>query len=124
MRVAMLGLAGLFALTGPSVGAVLTTEDQLRKAVIGNTVSGVEDGKSYTEYFRSDGFIHGEDHEGPYVGEWRIAGPEICTRYFEEDHSMSAWECAGVDIDGSHFAWTKDGERNAAQLLPGNPDKL
>jgi len=120
----MLGLTGLLALTSLSFGAVLTTEDEIRQAIVGNTVSGIEDGKSYTEYYQPDGSVHGEDPEGPYVGEWRIAGRHFCTRHFDEDHSMSAWECMGVDINGSHFAWIEDGERYEAQLVPGNPNKL
>ena len=43
-------------------------------SIIGNTVSGIEDGKSYTEYYQPDGYVHGLELEGPYVGEWRIAG--------------------------------------------------
>ena len=124
MRRAMSGVAGLLILASGSFGAVLTTEDQIRKAVIGNTVAGVEDGKAYTEYFQPDGYLHGEDPEGPYVGEWRIAGRDICTRDFSEEHSMSDWECVSVDIDGSRFAWVKDGERYEAQLRHGNPNKL
>ena len=124
MRAAMFGLAVLLSLTSQNSAAVLTTEDQIRQAVIGNTVSGVEDGKSYTEYFRPDGYIHGQDLEGPYAGEWRIAGREICTRYFEEDHSISAWECMGVEVNGSHLVWLQNGEHYEAQLVPGNPNEM
>jgi len=71
MRVAMLGLTGLLALSSASFGAVLTTEEQIRLAVIGSTVSGTEDGRSYAWYFLPDGQIRGMDPEGPYSGEWR-----------------------------------------------------
>ena len=124
MRAAMLGLAGLLSLTTLSFGAVLTTEAEIRQAIIGNTVSGIEDGKSYTEYYQPDGYVHGLEPEGPYVGEWRIAGRNFCVRYFDENASTGAWECMGVDIKGSLFAWIKDGERYEADLVPGNPNKL
>jgi hypothetical protein len=126
MRAAVLGLAGLLLLTSLSPAAVLTTEDEIRQAVVGNTISGMEDGKSYTEYYQPDGHIHGLDPEGPYVGEWRIAGRNICVRYFDEDGkgSIGAWDCMGVDVKGSIFAWITDGERYEAHLVPGNPNKL
>jgi hypothetical protein len=134
MRAAMLGLAGLLSLTSPSFGAVLTTETEMRRAIIGNTISGREEGKPYTEYYQPDGYIHGQEAEGSYVGEWRIAGRSFCVRYFDKGEgadreeqgsgSIGAWECMGVDIQGSLFAWIKDGERYKAQLVPGNPNKL
>ncbi len=119
----------MLSLTSLSFGAVLTTEAEIRQAIIGNTVSGIEDGKSYTEYYQLDGHIHGLEPEGPYVGEWRIAGPSFCVRYFDKEDdegsgSTGAWECMGVEIQGSLFAWIKDGERYKAQLVPGNPNKL
>jgi hypothetical protein len=134
MRGAILGLAGLLPLTSLSFSAVLTTNAEVRHAIIGNTISGTEDGKPYTEYYQPDGYIHGQESEGSYVGEWRIAGRNFCVRYFnrgegpdrDEDGSGSigAWECMGVDIQGSLFAWIKEGERYKAQLVPGNPNKL
>ena len=78
MRAAMLGLAALISLPCTSFGAVLTTEDEIRRAIIGNTVSGTEDGKPYSEYFLADGHLRGVGPEGPYSGEWRISGRELC----------------------------------------------
>ena len=134
MRAAILGLASLLLLTSLSFGAVLTTEAQIRQAIVGNTISGVEDGKSYTEYYQPDGYIHGLEPEGLYVGEWRTTGRNFCVRYFDKGEgadreeqgsgSIGAWECMGVEIQGSLFAWIKDGERYKAQLAPGNPNKL
>jgi hypothetical protein len=123
MRVAMLGLAGFMSLSSVSFAAVLTTEDQIRQAIIGNTVSGTEDGKPYTEYFLSDGHIRGVDPDGPYTGEWRVSGRTLCERYFDAG-SFTAWECMGVEIVGSRFAWVVDGERYAARRVPGNPNNL
>jgi hypothetical protein len=123
MRVGMLGLAGFLSLTSASLGAVLTTEEQIRLAIIGNTVSGTEDGKPYTEYFLPDGHLRGVDPEGPYSGEWRISGRRLCERYFDEG-SSSDWECMGVEIVGSRFAWIVDGERYEARRIAGNPNNL
>jgi hypothetical protein len=132
MRVAMLGSAGLLALSSASFGAVLTTENQIRQAIVGSTVSGTEDGKPYAEYFLPDGHIRGVDPEGPYSGEWRISGRELCERYFAQrteeafpdEGSSSDWECMRVEITGSRFAWVVDGERYEARRVTGNPDNL
>jgi hypothetical protein len=123
MRVGMLGLAGFLSLTSASLGAVLTTEEQIRLAIIGNTVSGTEDGKPCSEYFLPDGHLRGVDPEGPYSGEWRISGRRLCERYFDEG-SSSDWECMGVEIVGSRFAWIVDGERYEARRIAGNPNNL
>ena len=134
MRPAILGLAALLSLTSLGFGAALTTEAQIRQAIVGNTISGVEDGKSYAEYYQPDGYIHGAEPEGLYVGEWRTTGRNLCVRYFDKGEgpdreevgsgTIGAWECMGVEINGSSFAWVKDGERYKAKLVPGNPNKL
>ena len=84
MRVLILCLTGLLSLSSVSFGAVLTTEAQIRQAIIGNTVSGTEDGKPYTEYFLPDGHLRGMAPDGPYAGEWRISGRKFCERSFED----------------------------------------
>lgn len=134
MRPTMLSLAALLSLTSLGFGASLTTETQIRQAIVGNTISGVEDGKSYAEFYQPDGYIHGMEPEGLYVGEWRIAGRNFCVRYFIKGEgpdweevgsgSIGAWECMDVEINGSSFAWIKDGERYMAQIARGNPNKL
>ena len=133
-RAAILGLAGLLSLTNVGLGGVLTTEAQVRQAIVGNTISGIEDGKPYTEYYQPDGYIHGLEPDGLYVGEWRTTGRSFCVRYFDKGEgadreeqgsgSIGPWECMGVEINGSFFAWVQDGERYKAQLVRGNPKKL
>ena len=124
MRVLILGLTGLLSLSSVSFGAVLTTEAQIRQAIIGNTVSGTEDGKPYTEYFLPDGHLRGMGPDGPYAGEWRISGRNFCERSFD-DGSYGGWECMGVEIVGSRFAWIdEDGKRYEARRVAGNPNNL
>ena len=77
MRPAILGFAALLSLTSLGIGAALTTEAQIRHTIIGNTISGVEDGKSYSEYYQPDGYIHGLEPEGLYVGERRTTGRNL-----------------------------------------------
>ena len=138
MRVLILGLTGLLSLSSVSFGAVLTTEAQIRQAIIGNTISGTEDGKPYTEYFLPDGHLRGMAPDGPYAGEWRISGRKFCERSFEDagsglhdsgdagaGGSYGDWECRGVEIVGSRFAWIdEDGKRYEARRVAGNPNNL
>ena len=131
MRILFLAL-GLVLVSTPSFAAVLTTEDQIRQAIIGNTISGIEDGKPYAEYFLPDGHLRGVDPEGPYTGEWHISGRTLCERYFTQrteeadpdEGSPSGWECMSVEITGSRFAWVVDGERYEARRFTGNPNNL
>ena len=48
--------------------------DQIRQALAGNTILGIENGKEYSEYFLPGGFIRGRDSDGPYTGQWVIRG--------------------------------------------------
>jgi hypothetical protein len=126
LRAAILGFASLLSVTRLSFGAVLTTNAEIHHAIIGNTISGTEDGKPYAEYYQPDGYIHGQEPEGSYVGEWRIAGRNVCVRYFDRGEgpdrdengsgSIGAWECMGVDIQGSLFAWIKDANATRPSL--------
>jgi hypothetical protein len=124
MRTAMVALAVTLSMPSASLGGALTTEAQIREALSGQTVSGSEDGKTYAEYYVSDGSIRGRDDEGPYSGEWHISGRRFCMRYFDEDRGPTKWDCVGVAITGAGFAWIEDGERYEAKLAKGNPNNL
>ena len=119
---AFLGSLLLFSIA--SFAGPLTTEAQIRQAIVGNTISGTEKGKAYLEYFQGDGFIHGRDAEGPYVGQWRISRGQLCMSYFEEDKTVSAWECSRVALEGSRLAWLDDEGREYSDVIMGNPNKL
>ena len=134
MRAAILGLAGLLSVTSLSFGAVLTTDADIRHAIIGNTISGVEDGKSYAEFYQPDGYIHGARGGRALCGRVAHSRPELLCAILHKGEGpdreevgsgdIGAWECMGVDIKGSSFAWVKDGERYKAQIVRGNPNKL
>ena len=128
MRGAMLGLAGLMSLSGASFAAVLATEDQICQAIAGNTISGTEDGKPYTEYFLPDGSLRGVGPEGPYSGEWRINGRELCERSFaqRDDEAASQRGLAqrlGMHGRRDHRLWFRLGRRRRALRSPPPPRK-
>jgi len=41
-----------------------------------------------------------------------------------DEGSPGEWECLGLEIFGSRFAWIVDGERYEARRVTGNPDNL
>jgi hypothetical protein len=98
----------------------LSNDDQIREALIGNTISGVEEGKSFVEFLQPDGRIDGEQRDGRYTGHWQIAKGQICFSY-DEDNRATKWDCVKVAIEGSRIVWIDKGERSYAKLIVGNP---
>ena len=98
----------------------LSNDDQIREALIGNTISGLEDGNSYVEFLQPDGRIDGEGREGRYTGHWEIAKGQICFRY-DEDDKASSWDCVKVGIEGARIVWIDKGEKSYANFIAGNP---
>ncbi len=76
--------------------------NQIRQALIGHTISGVQNGKSYSEYLKPDGTISGRDSSGAYSGHWRIADNEICFIY---EDSSKGWDCSGLKLRGNLIIW-------------------
>jgi hypothetical protein len=99
----------------------LSNDEQIREALIGNTLSGVEEGKSYVEFLQPDGRIDGEEREGRYTGHWQIAKGQICFSYDDDDKATN-WDCVKVGIEGSRIVWIDKGERTYANLIAGNPN--
>ena len=104
--------------------AALTTDDQIRQALIGNTVSGEDDGENFSEYFNPDGRVLGERRDGRYSGHWHVAGAQMCVRYADNDGKESIWECSRIDIDGNKATWSDEEGKAVFTLTPGNPNKL
>jgi len=103
---------------------VLSSDDQIRKALVGNTISGEEEGEPYTEFINPDGRILGEDRQGRYSGHWMISGAQMCMRYFEQPDKEGEWDCSRVEMDGSQITWTSGGEKSVSKLTRGNPSKF
>ena len=58
--------------------------DQIRERLVGNTMSGFDDGEYYSQVLNSDGSITGRSSSGSYRGRWNISGNEICLSYKSE----------------------------------------
>lgn len=113
-----LGLVGL-AMAGP---AMLTT-DQIKKTIVGNTLSGVsKGGLEWAEYYLPNGLIAGLWGGDKYQGNWSVKDGMWCFDYSGTDDDG----CRTIVAEGDRvFYYTAygmpDGE---ARLAVGNPNNL
>jgi hypothetical protein len=113
--------------------------DQIQAAIVGNTISGVEEGENYVEYLKEDGTIAGEAPSGRYTGRWRISGNQMCFQYDRDEEpdpddvpltppktvDKPEWDCNDVVLKGSEVHWkTSDAEETTSVLVQGNPNGL
>lgn len=90
----------------------------IRDRIIGNTVTGTMSPEStYTEYYASDGSIHGAGYEA----KWRIEDDRLC---FDYDEAPQV-DCYRVRIDGDTVAWQRNGEiEGKGTIVAGNPNNF
>jgi hypothetical protein len=100
------------------------SEDQIRSALVGNTISGQESGEPYVEFLRPDGRIDGMGSDGRYTGHWVISRGRMCMSYDEEDGKATPWDCARVVAQGDRVIWVDQGEKSYSALSRGNPRNL
>ncbi len=100
------------------------SDDQIRRALVGNTISGQQSGKSYVEFLRPDGRIDGIGSDGRYTGRWVISRGRMCMSYDEGDGKATPWDCARVLIQGDKVIWVDQGEKSYSALSRGNPKNL
>ena len=108
MRVASLACVVLLASTAafaqPPSGTRTLSGNEIRRVLIGNTISGVDDGESYSERLNPDGTISGKSGSDSYSGRWRITGNQICF-WYEEDKSANEWDCSTARLRGNSITW-------------------
>ena len=100
------------------------SDDQIRSALVGNTISGQESGEPYVEFLRPDGRIDGMGADGRYTGHWVISRGRMCMSYDEEDGKATPWDCARVATRGDRVIWVNQGEKSYSALSRGNPRNL
>jgi len=100
------------------------SDDQIRSALVGNTISGQESGEYYVEFLRPDGRIDGMGADGRYTGHWVISRGRMCMSYDEEDGKATPWDCARVATRGDRVIWVNQGEKSYSALSRGNPRNL
>ncbi len=96
----------------------LLSGEEILSKIVGNTVSGHEDGERYSEYYRSDGRIRGNG----YFGEWEIKGDLFCVNYRGSTDSDGCWN---IKLQGNRVEWLKNGQPDGTSTLKkGNPNGL
>jgi hypothetical protein len=113
------GLAGGAALADP----VALKGDQITAKLKGNTLSGTEDGKSWTEYFLPDGAVRGIWGGDRYSGKWSIKGDQLCEEY-PGDPSSNFCDTVSMDGDTLHYQKPDGSDDGEAKFASGNPKNL
>jgi hypothetical protein len=92
--------------SGDPLLANILNEEDLTKAIVGNTASGrYLNGVKWAEYYSPDGKLHGKDDaRGEYEAEYEIDDGKICYDY---EGSGGDW-CASVSRSGDHIEFIDD----------------
>jgi hypothetical protein len=127
----MFGLPITLALISSCAGFLLShamAQDQKLTGIaawnqlVGNSITGEEDGKPLVEYYAPDGTaksMHGNEIS---TGQWALVGETICFRYGADKDST---ECYKVEVTGNTATYTdKDGTGSRYEILKGNPKGL
>ncbi len=103
----------------PSDGKRLTGKAAW-ETVVGNTLTGRIDGKTYHDLYRKDGKLVSLLDDEVTTGKWFLEGEKVCTKYPDEDK-----DCHTVVAVGRTVTMTDaKGKGFRATLLRGNPKDL
>ena len=97
--------------------AELASNDELIKAITGNTVQGsMQASGVYTEYYAEGGEVYGHN----YTAKWSIEGNTMCWVY-----EGSPKDCWNATVIGDQINWMKDGKSlGTGTILVGNPNNF
>ncbi len=108
-------------------GVTIMSEDEIRSAIIGNTLAGVSRGTDWAEFYSPGGSIRGLWGRTPkhlYGGSWSIKGPTFCLEYPTPEDSGCYTLSREED---TVFLFNLDGSRGKypqAEIKGGNPEGL
>lgn len=89
--------------------------------MVGNTITGREEGKLLTEFYAPDGSIKSMHGNELSAGQWALVGETVCVRYSGDP----ATECYRVEVSGdSATFYDKAGSGTRYRILKGNPRNL
>jgi len=87
--------------------------------LIGNSITGTEDGKTLTEHYAADGTAKSMLGNEISTGTWMLVGEVICFKYADEPQT----ECYKLEVTGDN-ATDEKGSGTRYQILKGNPKGL
>jgi len=95
MRILLLATS-IVVLATPALSETLSG-NQIRSMIVGNTMSGVQDGVQYEQYLNPSGTIFGDAGGEDYGGRWKISGNQVCFMYGGPE-STGGWDCSTVTL--------------------------
>ena len=89
--------------------------------LVGNSISGTEDGQPLTEYYAPDGTAKSTLGSEISTGAWMLVGEVICFKYPDDDKP----ECYKLEVAGDTATmYDEKGSGTRYQILKGNPKGL
>ena len=89
--------------------------------LVGNSISGTEDGKPLIEYYAPDGAAKSMLGNEISTGTWMLVGEVICFKYADDDKP----ECYKLEVTGDTATmYDEKGTGTRYQILKGNPKGL
>ena len=89
--------------------------------MVGNTITGREEGKLLTEYYAADGSIKSMHGNELSTGQWALVGETVCVRYSGDPKT----ECYRVEVSGDNATFLdRSGDGTRYRILKGNPRNL
>jgi hypothetical protein len=118
-------LAVFVACAGASLSAAVAQDKLTGTAawsqLVGNSITGEEDGKTLVEYYAPDGTAKSMLGNEISTGQWALVGEVICFRYGKDKDA----ECYKLEVTGTTATFTdKDGTGSRYEILKGNPKGL
>jgi len=90
-------------------------------ALVGNSITGMEDGEVLVEYYAPDGTAKSMLGNEIVTGKWALVGEAVCFQY-TDDKEM---ECYRVEVMGDSATFIdRNGTGSRYDILKGNPKGL
>lgn len=89
-------------------------------ALVGNSISGKDDGQDVVEFYAADGTAKSMTGNDISSGTWALVGDTVCFKYPDEDI-----DCYKVEVSGTAVTFTdQKGAGTRYEILKGNPKGL
>ena len=88
--------------------------------LVGNSITGKEDGETLVEYYAADGTAKSMMGNQISTGQWVLVGDTVCFKYPDEE-----MDCYKLEVIGNTVTMTDStGEATRYEILKGNPKSL
>jgi len=88
--------------------------------LVGNSITGTEDGETLVEYYAADGTTKSMLGNQISTGQWVLVGDTVCFKYPDEE-----MDCYKLEVIGNTVTMTDStGEATRYEILKGNPKSL